>query len=143
MSQRPALSVVARDIAAASIPPATVLVVHLIRQYLLPEATEYDVVAHAVGGLSIAWMGIILWLRWSSHKWIPKDTPLALRFLTIWGFVALIGVFWEFMEWTCDYFLHTQMQPSLTDTMNDLFMDLLGGMIFLLLFRLWEKQRGK
>ena len=39
------------------------------------------------------------------------------------------GVVWEFMEWTSDYFFNLGAQPSLNDTMGDLFADTLGGIL--------------
>ncbi len=38
------------------------------------------------------------------------------------------GVIWEFMEWVGDYFFDFNAQPSLDDTMGDLFADTLGGL---------------
>lgn len=39
------------------------------------------------------------------------------------------GVIWEFMEWISDYFFNLNAQPSLNDTMGDLFADTLGGLL--------------
>ena len=39
------------------------------------------------------------------------------------------GVVWEFMEWTGDYFFNLNAQPSLNDTIGDLFADTLGGLL--------------
>jgi hypothetical protein len=39
------------------------------------------------------------------------------------------GVVWEFMEWATDYFFDLNTQPSLNDTMGDLFADTLGGLL--------------
>jgi hypothetical protein len=39
------------------------------------------------------------------------------------------GVIWEFLEWTTDYFFDLNTQPSLDDTMGDLFADTLGGLL--------------
>jgi hypothetical protein len=39
------------------------------------------------------------------------------------------GVIWEFMEWISDYFFNLNAQPSLNDTMGDLFADALGGLL--------------
>ena len=48
------------------------------------------------------------------------------------GFVALIGVFWEFYEFLRDFYLLTGgkisvFQSSFADTVKDLFFDLVGG----------------
>jgi hypothetical protein len=39
------------------------------------------------------------------------------------------GVFWEFLEWISDFFFNLSAQPSLNDTMGDLFADTLGGLL--------------
>jgi hypothetical protein len=39
------------------------------------------------------------------------------------------GVVWEFMEWTSDYLFNLNTQPSLNDTIGDLFADMLGGLL--------------
>lgn len=39
------------------------------------------------------------------------------------------GVVWEFMEWTSDYFFNLNAQPSLNDTIGDLFANTLGGLL--------------
>jgi len=38
------------------------------------------------------------------------------------------GVVWEFMEWASDFLFNLNAQPSLDDTMGDLFADTLGGL---------------
>jgi hypothetical protein len=38
------------------------------------------------------------------------------------------GVVWEFMEWIGDFILDIDTQPSLNDTIGDLFADTLGGL---------------
>ncbi len=42
------------------------------------------------------------------------------------------GVIWEFMEWTSDFIFNLNTQPSLNDTMGDLFADTLGGLLIAL-----------
>ncbi len=43
------------------------------------------------------------------------------------------GVVWEFMEWSSDYFFNLNTQPSLNDTIGDLFADMLGGLLIALI----------
>jgi hypothetical protein len=43
------------------------------------------------------------------------------------------GVIWEFMEWTGDFLFNLNAQPSLNDTMGDLFADTLGGLFIALI----------
>lgn len=133
MTRRITFTSLARDFGYAVIPPAALLTVHMVRQTVLPYSIQFDVVAHFLGGASIAWMTLILWQRWTAQGLIPASNPTWLRDFTVWGAVALAGIFWEFMEWFGDAYFNTLMQPSLTDTMNDFFMDLSGGLLFILI----------
>lgn len=62
--------------------------------------------------------------------------PFWVLFMFMLGWVALVGVAWEFSEYLSDTFLLGKVeiieraQQSLCDTMSDLFMDVLGGTSF-------------
>ncbi|MEF8879987.1 MAG: hypothetical protein V5A64_06320 [Candidatus Thermoplasmatota archaeon] len=59
--------------------------------------------------------------------------------ITLIAFTMAFGVIWEFLEFTTDLVFGLQTQPSLVDTMGDLFADTLGGtFIAMLSFRLIE-----
>lgn len=71
------------------------------------------------------------------------------KFLTflivILSLVALIGIFWEFYEFLNDFFLssknYTQIfQQSAADTIGDLFFDLLGGTVFISVYKLFPRK---
>jgi len=132
-----------QDAREALVPPIVVLVLHLLRHYYWPGQPNMDVVAHFVGGYAIAWMGVIFWTRWSKRGWMPTTIPVWLKLWTLWGTVALIGIFWEFFEWSADALFHTVMQPSITDTMNDFLMDLAGGALFLALNHMKNRSKEK
>jgi hypothetical protein len=134
MSLPSVLKTLGRDFATALLPPLVIEFAHEIQRVLWPEWEVVDVPLHFLGGFTIAWMTLILWKRWYERKWIPK-IPSWLVATTVWGVVALFGIFWEFYEWTFDYFYHTGMQPSVTDTMGDFLMDLLGGLAFIIAFQ--------
>lgn len=60
-----------------------------------------------------------------------RTGPVSTLFITVM-FTLGIGSIWEIFEYLCDVFLGTYFQGSLTaspivDTMNDLIVDLLGG----------------
>lgn len=44
-------------------------------------------------------------------------------------FTMAVGVMWEFLEWLSDYFLGSTLQLSVDDTIKDLFVDTIGGLI--------------
>jgi hypothetical protein len=57
------------------------------------------------------------------------------RFKIIFDVIVItmaFGVVWEFLEWITDYFFNLNTQPSLDDTMGDLFADTLGGLLIAL-----------
>jgi uncharacterized membrane protein YjdF len=124
------------DIAVSLVPPIVVLLVFLLRIGFLTSLRELDVYVHFFGGLSIAWMGAILWARWLKRSVIPSGVPRLLRDYIILSHVAIIGVCWEFMEWILDHRLGWGMQASLGDTLNDLLMDLLGGIVLIVIYRI-------
>jgi hypothetical protein len=140
MKPHPAMLML-QDAREALVPPIAVLALHLLRHKYWPDEPNMDIVAHFLGGYAIAWMGVILWARWTQRGWLPTSIPGWLRLWAIWGTVALVGIFWEFHEWLADHFFHTVMQPSITDTMNDFLMDLGGGALFLALNHM--KNRSK
>ncbi|MBI4992093.1 MAG: hypothetical protein HZB99_02640 [Candidatus Harrisonbacteria bacterium] len=84
-----------------------------------------DMVMHFLGGLLTA----SLFLNFSAEYFnlLPNGNRYA-NFLFIVSFVMLIGVLWEFYEYSTNYFLQT-LELSLTDTLSDLFFDLVGGIL--------------
>jgi len=55
--------------------------------------------------------------------------------------VCAATVFWEFAEWITDSLGLTGAQVSLEDTLLDMLLGVVGGSVFLLLFR-FRKSRG-
>jgi len=82
---------------------------------------------HFLGGFLLA---IIFFYFWRFAH-ISIGNVFGALVLTL-GFVALIGVFWEFYEFLHDFYLLTGgkisvFQSSFADTVKDLFFDLVGG----------------
>jgi hypothetical protein len=101
-----------------------------------------DIPLHFLGGLwaavFFAWLSLKFNLRFFEGRKFLWNFVLAL------SFVALIGVLWEFFEFSYDFFSNSMdvskiAQPGLADTMGDLFFDLLGGAAFVLIFRKFFK----
>lgn len=115
-----------------------------------------DIPMHFLGGFWTAMVFIYLISAYqfpvSGESFSPKaDQPLAEKqnflpfFIVILSFVALIGIFWEFYEFLNDVFLssrnYTQIfQQGAADTIADLFFDLLGGTVFIAIFRLFSRK---
>lgn len=135
----PFVKTLAGDMRNALIPPTIVFCLFIIRVLYLPAWYQLDVGAHFLGGFSIAWMTMILWERWLQHGWISK-APQWQRDYTVWASVGIVGIAWEFFEFLMEVWLGWVMQPSIADTMNDLLMDLCGGLLFLFLYRISRKR---
>lgn len=122
-----------KNVMTSLAPPAFVLFAHLFRHKYWPELYVLDVVAHYLGGFAIAWMGTILVNGLRERGDVPEETPNWLLQYAVLGSVFIAGVLWEFMEWGADTFLGTMTQFSIPETMGDLFMDVFGGVTFLLM----------
>ena len=99
-----------------------------------------DNFTHFWGGAT-AGLGMIWWTFYSA-KMSPmtKGVPKIYAFVVTLGFVALVGVFWEFYELIVDRlitknnYISILQSGGLIDTMKDLFVDLLGGATVILRF---------
>lgn len=94
-----------------------------------------DNFTHFLGGAT-AGMGMIWWTFYSAKAFpvtMTKNLPKIYTLVVILGFVALVGVFWEFYELITDRlitknnYISVLQSGGLIDTMKDLFVDLLGG----------------
>lgn len=105
-----------------------------------------DNLAHFWGG-AVAGM-VMIWWTFCSVKTSPKtkDLPKFYSFVAMLGFVALVGIFWEFYELAIDRlitknnYISILQAGGLIDTMKDLFVDLLGGSAVILKFFNERKQ---
>lgn len=106
-----------------------------------------DNLTHFWGGAT-AGMGMIWWTFYSA-KVSPatKGLPKIYTFVAILGFVAIVGIFWEFYELIVDRlitknnYIAILQFGGLIDTMKDLFVDLLGGSVAILKFLNERKQQ--
>lgn len=99
----------------------------------------FDIPMHFAGGFAMAFLGAAVWHflieRADVHGAGPlaRYAPVLVRFMFIIGFVALVGIAWEWFEYGCDRLFPTFVeqyrtaQPNIGDTMADFFFDLLGG----------------
>ncbi len=102
----------------------------------------YDILLH---GLSGVWIGFAAWV-WlhCSHNELHSHRSADAFFIL--GVVALVGVLWEFFEFSIDTLVASvwdipMLQGGTTDTMSDLFMDLLGG-VGVIIFRFTHKRKA-
>ena len=92
----------------------------------------FDDLLHFLGGFWVAALFGYLINRWGLTS---IDNKFWLKLLLGLGFVALVGILWEFHEFIADWFLQKPlMQEGIGDTMSDLFFDLLGGSVFIVFY---------
>lgn len=123
------------DMCVSIAPPLIVLALQYVRMYTLPTRAEFDVLAHVLGGAAVAWTGMILLERWRRRGWVTLR-PFVLRDYLVFSSVALIGVVWEFWEFVMQATTGDIYQISIADTMNDLFMDLIGALLLIAVYRI-------
>lgn len=99
-----------------------------------------DIPMHFISGAWVAAFGYyFLFVRG------PVRAEGVYAALVVLGFTALVGVLWEFHEFVFDTFITDRrliMQESVMETIGDLFFDLLGGSMTIILryvHFLWNK----
>ncbi len=112
--------------------------VYLLNYFLLNFANAaywsfpVDIPMHALGGFSIAY-GAVRALRLLEKKNTVVIKNVLVKVFVVLATVALAAVIWEFYEFFHDYFFETSYQGGTIDIMKDLFMGLLGGLLFCVL----------
>ena len=93
----------------------------------------YDIPLHLAGG---AWLGAVFYYVFVQKKAaIDYGSDLATTLILALGFVALIGLIWEFYEYFYDVFISGRhgllhVQAGLSDTFKDLINDIIGGAVY-------------
>lgn len=62
-------------------------------------------------------------------------------FIFVISLIISVAVFWEFYEFAMDYFFDVNWQPSIADTLGDLFLGMSGGIVAGLLFKLFSSSK--
>lgn len=104
----------------------------------------YDVMMHALGGVAMGFLACTVWSWLNVQNQNPWKT-YAAQLIFVVGFVALIGIGWEWAEGLVDGVAVQGLgmsQLGLVDTMLDLYLDLFGGFIAWTLVNV-RKQKGK
>ena len=100
---------------------------------------------HFSGGAAMAYLGLAGWnfciQKVTLQKGLAPHWHTLVYLVGILGFVALIGIAWEWYEYIFDVIaieMSAGLQPAqmgLGDTMADLFLDLLGALTVFIFFR--------
>jgi len=130
-----------KDMIKLGISPFLVFMLNYSAYHLyagLYEKFSADTLLHFLGGLSIAYSAYQAIYLAEKNDWMMIKKPYLKAFIII-ATVILAAVVWEMYEFSSDQFLGTNYQPSNADTMKDLIMGMLGGIIFCLSF-IWRKK---
>lgn len=106
----------------------------------------YDVMMHALGGMAMGFLGYALWSFLQENEvWTWKAVLTQMIFVV--GFVALVGIGWEWFEWLVDAVVLPRLsmpsaQLGLTDTMLDLYFDVFGGCVAWLVVRVLQTKKS-
>ncbi len=90
-----------------------------------------DIPLHFFGGFAIAYF-LAGALRVFEKRRLLRPSDPWVRLGLLFGLVTTSAVFWEFAEWIADHTLGTRCQLSVDDTILDLLMGVLGGIVFLM-----------
>ncbi len=117
-----------RKIIKTFIPPIVVFVLHLVvvSLGLYLTAKWVDIPMHFLGGAAIAYTFTKL-LQIAKNKNLLGKNHKAINFLFVISLVALVAVFWEFAEYLLAATTELRWQSTISDTLLDLLMGLLGG----------------
>lgn len=93
----------------------------------------FDIPLHLAGGVWLA--GLFYYLFVQKKAALHYTDNFAVTLVLALGFVALVGVLWEFYEYLYDVFAAGRhglfnVQAGLSDTLKDLINDLIGGTLF-------------
>ncbi|MDD2469330.1 MAG: DUF2238 domain-containing protein [Bacilli bacterium] len=93
----------------------------------------YDKITHFLSGIAVSWLFIIWVLR--------KNKDYNVCILRIMCFNAAIAAFWEVGEYLVDLVFNTNFQKGLTDTMLDMIMAIIGGLLITLIYK-WKRKNN-
>jgi len=123
---------------------AVILVAHFIAVWYLlyPKFFWLDIVLHLIGGIAVALFVVIYF-----GDRLNATNSIVFIIISLIAWTVFAGVLWEFFEWGFDNFVATPYdlpysQPGLDDTMGDLAMDILGGLVVAILYIKKKKDIG-
>jgi hypothetical protein len=103
------------------------MVVKAFGGYLL--VPPLDIPTHFMGGVAITYF---YRSAIANSQKIIGSIPMPVQTLLTLTCTGTTTVLWEFFEYSSDFLFHTSMVLGLEDTLKDMFLGLLGGLILLL-----------
>ncbi len=93
-----------------------------------------DIPMHFVGGMTMTTTLIMLYKALQHINVIPQ-MHVAITKLFLFTAISTITIFWEFAEFSTDVFFGTHAQVNIPDTMKDMFLGMMGGLLIISLFQ--------
>lgn len=106
--------------------------------------SEVDMPMHFLGGFLAGLLGLACWAT-VQKRYSIKNVPVWIIGVLAICFASLIATVWEFYEFGVDWYYqsrglaHSWHQPSLPDTIMDLFLGLVGAAVSTLTLRTRSK----
>lgn len=118
--------------------PVSVLVAHSVGGFLFGHEPYVDPVMHFLGGVAAAYF--TLQATTVAATIVGRLEPIG-RDLLAFGVTCAAALCWEVAEFTGDQIRRTNVQRGLGNTMRDLILGASGGIVCLVLFRLFQGRR--
>ncbi len=117
-----------------ALPPIVLIAIHVfaIEIGVYSRFRWFDTPMHLLGGILVAISVVYLLNYFTSENKLNINSNI-LKVLIIISVTVLFAFSWEVIEYLADFYLKTRFQASLSDTMKDLCMGFIGGMITSLL----------
>lgn len=93
--------------------------------YLIP---GYDHLTHFVSSVLVSFLAFVV-IYILDEYWDGLHMDIYAMAFVVVIFTMAMGVVWEFLEWSIDLVFGTREQWGLQDTMRDLLVDTIGGII--------------
>ena len=90
-----------------------------------------DLPSHLLGGVAITYF---FRSAIKNSQSLVGEIPIPIQFIFAFTCTGTTIIFWEFYENLLDLFLGTHMVRGLEDTIMDMFLGLLGALVFTLLY---------
>ncbi len=115
--------------------PITVFCIHVIAILILDVYSffpNFDIPMHFVGGLAITFFFIESVISAKSNLILGNPSIVAL-IMMMFLLTCTTTIFWEFAEWIMDKLFLTHAQVSLDDTLLDMLLGILGGIVMIII----------
>jgi hypothetical protein len=118
--------------------PAAVIVLHNLAAGIFKHEPYVDPIIHFLGGASMAFF-IHAACR-SEPKFLGAPSRFAVELISL-GMTTVVGLCWELAELLADRTIGSHTQTSVSNTLRDLALDVLGAVAYLAVARLTTRTR--